>query len=176
MSSPIWQIQFTLICGPNIPGSYAYCSLQHQSLLLSPVTSTSGHCFHFGSIFSLSLELFLHWSPVAHWAPTDPGSSSFSVIPFLPFNTVHGVLRSRILKWFVIPFSSGQHFVRTLHYKVNDKRKDLSHMLKWFRREEITSKGQKIITVLIKKIDLEFVCFLAFIYRKPSLFFLLGME
>ena len=30
--------------------------------------------------------------------------------------TVHGVLKARILKWFAIPFSSGPHFVRTLHH------------------------------------------------------------
>ena len=35
---------------------------------------------------------------------------------FLPFHTVHGVLKARILKWFAIPFSSGPHFVRTLHH------------------------------------------------------------
>ena len=52
-----------------------YCSLQHQTLLLSPVTSTTGHCTCFGSIRSFFEELFLHWSPVAYWAPTDPGSS-----------------------------------------------------------------------------------------------------
>ena len=33
----------------------------------------------------------------------------------LPFHTVHGVLKVRILKWFAILFSSGLHFVRTLH-------------------------------------------------------------
>ena len=27
---------------------------------------------------------------------------------------VHGILKTRILKWFVIPFFSGPHFVRTL--------------------------------------------------------------
>ena len=48
-----------------------YCSLQHQTLLMSPVTSTTGHCFCFGSIPSFFLELFLHWSPVAYWAPTN---------------------------------------------------------------------------------------------------------
>ena len=48
-----------------------YCSLQHWTLLLSPVTSTTGYCFCFGSILSFFLELFLHWSPVAYWAPTD---------------------------------------------------------------------------------------------------------
>ena len=47
-----------------------YCSLQHQTLLLSPVTSTTGYCFCFGSIPSSFLKLFLHWSPVAYWAPT----------------------------------------------------------------------------------------------------------
>ena len=46
-----------------------YCSLQHQTLLLSPVTSTTGCCFCFGSVSSFFLELFLHWSPVAYWAP-----------------------------------------------------------------------------------------------------------
>ena len=50
-----------------------YCSLQRWTLLLWPVTSTAGYCFCFGSIPSFFLELFLHWSPVAHWAPTDPG-------------------------------------------------------------------------------------------------------
>ena len=59
-----------------------YCSLQHRTLLLSPVTSTTAYCFCFGSIPSFFLELFLHWSPVAYWAPTDLGSSSFSVLSF----------------------------------------------------------------------------------------------
>ena len=42
-----------------------YCSVQQWTLLLSPVTSTSGYRFCFGSISSFFLELFLHWSPVA---------------------------------------------------------------------------------------------------------------
>ena len=44
-----------------------YCSLQHWTLLLSPVTSTAGYCFCFGSLPSFFLKLFLHWSPVAYW-------------------------------------------------------------------------------------------------------------
>ena len=59
-----------------------YCSLQHWTLLVSPVTSTAGYGFCFGSIPSFFLELFLHWSPVAYWAPTDPGSSSFTILSF----------------------------------------------------------------------------------------------
>ena len=91
-----------------------YWSSQHWTLLPSPATSTTGCCFCFVSFSSFFLELFLHWSPVAYWAPTNLGSSSFSVL-FLPFHTVHGVIKSRILKWFAFPFSSGPCFVRTLH-------------------------------------------------------------
>ena len=40
-----------------------------ELLLLSPVTFTTRYCFCFGSIPSFFLELFLHWSPVAYWAP-----------------------------------------------------------------------------------------------------------
>ena len=84
-----------------------YCSLQHQTLLLSPVTSTAVYGFCFGSIPSFFLELFLHWSPVAYQAPTDLGSSSFSILSFCLLNTADGVRKGRILKWFAIPFSSG---------------------------------------------------------------------
>ena len=50
-----------------------YCSLQHQTLLPSPVTPTTGCSFCFGSISSFFLELFLHRSPVVYWAPTSLG-------------------------------------------------------------------------------------------------------
>ena len=91
-----------------------YCSLQHRTLLLLPVTSTPGCCFCFGSISSFFLELFLHWSPVTYWAPTDPGSSCFSILSFCLF--ILGVLKAKILKWFAIPFSNGPHSVRPLHH------------------------------------------------------------
>ena len=70
-----------------------YCSLQHQTLLPSPVTSTIGRCFCFGSGPSLFLELFLHWSPVAYWAHTNLGSSSFSVLSFCLFILFMGFSR-----------------------------------------------------------------------------------
>ena len=70
-----------------------YCSLQHQTLLVSPVTSTTGWCFFFGSVLSFFLELFLHWSPVAYWAPTDLRSSSFSVLSFCLFILFMGFSR-----------------------------------------------------------------------------------
>ena len=34
---------------------------------------------------------------------TDLGSSSFSVLIFLPLHTVYGVFKARVLKWFAIP-------------------------------------------------------------------------
>ena len=44
-----------------------------------------------------------------------PGEVIFQCPIFLPFHTVHRVLKARMLKWFAIPFSSGPCFVRTLH-------------------------------------------------------------
>ena len=81
-----------------------YCSLQHQTLLLSPVPSTTGCCFCFGFIPSFFLELFLHWSPVAYWAPTDLESSSFSVISFCLFLLFIGFSRQEC--WSDLPLLS----------------------------------------------------------------------
>ena len=115
LPSPVWPLQ---ICLDSWTWHFRFlCNITLYSiwtLLPSPVTSTTGCCFCFGSISSFILELFLHWSLVAYWAPTNLGSSSFSVLS-LPFHPVHGVLKARILKWFAIPFSSGPRFVRTLH-------------------------------------------------------------
>ena len=80
-----------------------FCSLQHQTLLPSPVTSTTGCCFCFGSISSFFLELFLHCSPVAYWSPTDLGSSSFSVLSFHLFISFMGFSRQE--------YSSGLPFL-----------------------------------------------------------------
>ena len=81
-----------------------YCSLQHWTLLLSPVTSTTGYCFCYGSIPSVFLELFLHWSPVAYWALTDPGSSSVSILSFCLFILFIGFSRQEY--WSGLPFPS----------------------------------------------------------------------
>ena len=81
-----------------------YLSLQHQTLLLSLVTFTTGCCFCFGSIPSFFLELFLYWSQIAYWAPTDPGSSSFSVLSFCLFIPLMGFSRQEY--WSGLPFPS----------------------------------------------------------------------
>ena len=111
------------ICSSNLPWfmdltfqvSMQYCSLQHRILLLSPVTSTAGYCFCFGS----NLHSFWVISPLisssisgTNWS----GEFLFQYPIILPFHTVHGVLKARILKWFALPFSSGPHSVRPLHH------------------------------------------------------------
>ena len=73
------------------------CSLQHQTLLSSPVTSTTGCCFCFGSISSFFLELFLFSSSVL-------GSSSFSVLSFCLFILFMGFSRKEY--WSGLPFPS----------------------------------------------------------------------
>ena len=74
-----------------------YCSSQHRK-------STTGCCFHSSSVSSFFLESFLHWSPVAYWAPTNLGSSSFSVLSFCLFLLFMGF--SRQAYWSGLPFPS----------------------------------------------------------------------
>ena len=92
-----------------------YCSLQHRTLLPSPVTST-------WVLFLLWLHPFILSGVISplissgilgtYW----PGEFLFQYPIILPFHTVDGVLKARILKWFAIPFSSGPHSVRPLHH------------------------------------------------------------
>ena len=84
-----------------------YCSLHHQILLPSAVPYTTRCCFYFGSItlfFLFFLELFLHCSPMAYWAPTDLGSSSFNVLSFCLFLLFLGFSRQE--SWSGLPFPS----------------------------------------------------------------------
>ena len=89
-----------------------YCSLQHQILLPSPVSFTTGCCCCFGSISSFFLKLFLHWSPVTYWAPTDLGSSSFSVLSFCLFILFMGFSRQE--------YSSGLPFPSPVDYILSE--------------------------------------------------------
>ena len=81
-----------------------YFSLQHWTLLPSPVTSTNGCSFCFGSVSSFFLELFLCYSPVACWAPTNLGSSSFTNLSFCLFILLMGFSRQEY--WSGLPFLS----------------------------------------------------------------------
>ena len=98
------HFQFALIHRPNIPGFYALLLFIYWTLLLSPVTSTTRCCFCLSSNSSFFLELFLHWFPVAYWAPTELGSSSFSVLSFCLFILFMGFSRPEY--WSGLPFPS----------------------------------------------------------------------
>ena len=82
-----------------------YCSLQHQTLLSPPDTSTTGHCFHFGAAFSDSFwSYFSTHLLVAYWEPTNLGSSPFSVILFCLFMLFMRFSRQEC--WSGLPFPS----------------------------------------------------------------------
>ena len=110
------HFQFALIHGLNIPGSYAI--LVFTALDFMSITSH----IHNWVLFLLWLCLFILSGVNSSLISSSilgtyqPGDFIFRYPIFLPFHTVHGVLKARILKWFAIPFSSGPHFVRTLHH------------------------------------------------------------
>ena len=108
--------QFALIHGPDIPGSYAVLLFT-----VSDLASITSH-IHNWVLFLLWLHPFILFgiiSPLISssiWGTYRPGEFISQCHIFLPFYTVHGVLKARILKWFAIPFSSGPHSVRPLHH------------------------------------------------------------
>ena len=83
--------------------SMQYCSLKHRTLLPSPVTSTTG-CY-----FLLWLCLFILSGVISPLFSSSilgtyqPGKFIFQCHIFLPFHSIHGVLKARILKWFAFP-------------------------------------------------------------------------
>ena len=92
-----------------------YCSLQHWSLLLI------SH-IHNWVLFLLWIHPFVPSGVISPLISSSilgtyrAGEFIFQCPIFLPFHTVHGVLKARILKWFAFPFSSGPHSVRPLHH------------------------------------------------------------
>ena len=110
------HFKLSLIHGPNIPGSYAI--LLFTVLDLASITSH----MHSWVLFLLWLHPFVFSgvsSPLISSSMLGtyrPGVFLFQYPIILPFHTVHGVPKARILKWFAIPFSSGPHSVRPLHH------------------------------------------------------------
>ena len=102
--------------GSNIPGS---CSI--LLFTASDFASITSH-IHNWVLLLLWLHLFNLSGVISPLISSSiygtyrPGEFIFQCPIFLPFYTVHGVLKARILKWFSILFSSGPHFVRTLHH------------------------------------------------------------
>ena len=105
-----------------------YCSLQHQILLSPPDTSTTGCHVCFCSTFSFLVELFLHSSPVAYPIPTNLWGFIFQIHIYLPFDTVHGVLKAKW--WRGLPFPSPiLLFVRTLLCDLSMAQHTMAHSL-----------------------------------------------
>ena len=80
-----------------------YCSLQHQTLLLS-----QSHP-QLGIVFALapSLHSFWSYSPLISSSILGtyrPRGFLFQYPIILPFHTVHGVRKARILQWFAAPY------------------------------------------------------------------------
>ena len=116
MPSPVCSA----ISTSNLPWFMGLTFQVPMQFLFTASDFTSNNCHvHNWALFSLWLclffvELFLHSSPAAYWAPNDLGFI-FQCHIFLPFHTVHGPLKARILKGFAFLFSSEPHFVKTLH-------------------------------------------------------------
>ena len=98
--SPIWPTP-----NPQFVYDYLYFSITPHNI---------GLYFHhqshpqLGVVFALVpssffLELFLYWSPVAYWAPTDLGSISFSFISFCLFILFMGFSRQEWRSSFPLP-------------------------------------------------------------------------
>ena len=94
-----------------------HCCLQHWTLLYS---QSHPHWM----LFLLWLHLFILSVVISPLISSSilgtyrPEEFLFQYPIILPFHTVHGVLKARMLKCFAIPFpfSRGPHFVRTLHH------------------------------------------------------------
>ena len=93
--------------GPNIPGSYAILLI--TALDFSSFTSH----IHNWALFLLWLCLFIPSGVICALlsgsilVTFQPQKFIFQFHIFLPFHTAHGILNSRILKLFAIPFSRG---------------------------------------------------------------------
>ena len=93
------SIQFTLIHGPNSLGCCAILLLRASDSTFTTRLIHNLVSFPLQPSLFILPELFLCSSEVAYWTPMDLGGLSYLI--FLPFHTVHGILKARILKWFV---------------------------------------------------------------------------
>ena len=119
LPSPVWPLPICLHSWTYITGSYAI--LLFTALDFTSITSH----IHNWVLFLCWLCLLILSGVISPLISSilgtyQAGRFIFQCPIFLPLHTVHGVLKARILRWFAILFSSGPHFVRTLHH-------DLSH-------------------------------------------------
>ena len=107
--------QFALIHGPTfqVPMQYALYSIRpcfyHQSHPQLGIVLVWLHPFILSGVISPLISSSISGT-------YRPGEFLFQYPIILPFHTVHGVVKARILKWFAIPFSSRPHSVKPLHH------------------------------------------------------------
>ena len=100
------HIQYILIHGPNLPGSYAVLLFIALVLFSLPDTSTTKHHFSFGPADSFFLELIVIafcTCPVAYWTPFNLGGSSSGVIYFCLFILFMGFSQQEYWSGFLFP-------------------------------------------------------------------------
>ena len=116
MPSLVWPLPIYLDSWAYFPGSYAVFFF-----IALDFTFTTRH-IHNWMMLSLWLSLFIPSGAIfpffssSIFGACHPWKFIFQCPIFLSFHTVQGVLKARIQKWFAIPLSSGQCFVRTLHH------------------------------------------------------------
>ena len=90
--------------------------MQYCFFIASDFTSINSHIYIW-VLFFLWLHLFILSGVISPLFSSSilgtyqSGDFIFQCHTFLPFQSVHGVLKARILKWFANPFSSGWCFV-----------------------------------------------------------------
>ena len=147
-----------LIHEPNIPGSCAI--LLFTALDLTSTTSHihNGCCFCFVSVSSFFRELLLRQSSVAYWAPTDLGSSSFSVLSFCLFTLFMGFSRQE--------YRSGLPFPSPVDHILSDL-STMTH-LSWVALQGMTHSFIELDKTVAHVISLVSFLWLWFSFCLPS--------
>ena len=131
-----------LVGNNNYLQTFSFSSTKYYRFLCNIALYIIGLYFHHQShpqvvaVFALAPSLYSFWSyfftnlqqHIGH-LPTW-GVHHYCPI-FLPFHTVHGILKERTLKQFAIPFSSGPHFARTLQHDPSVLGSPTQHTLKF---------------------------------------------
>ena len=118
-----------------------YCSLQHWTLFLSPVTSTTECCFCFGTIPSFFLMLFLLWSDAFElWCwrrllrvPWTARRSNQSILKEIsPRCSLEGLMLKLKLQYFGHLMLRADSFVKTLMLvKIEGRRRRGRQRMRW---------------------------------------------
>ena len=113
------HIQFTLIHGPNIPGSFAilfFTALDFTTFTTRHIHSWASFLLWLSHFILLELLVIaLHSSLVAYWTPSNLGGSTFSVLSFClsyfsqsSHSKNTGVVCHLLLQWTTVQFRSVQ--------------------------------------------------------------------